>query len=75
MGRLGCDRLFPLSGSFSFRHLVGNRLPKKQARWRGEGAEALWGRGLALLVRNATLAVGRKFWALSPNVDSVTPKI
>lgn len=41
----------------------------------GEGAEALWGRGLALLVRNATLAVGRKFWALSPNGDSVTPKI
>lgn len=69
----------PSAEPFSFRHLVENRLPQKRGTlWgRGEGGKAGdggRGGGVALPVRDATLAAGRKFWALSPNADSLTPR-
>lgn len=63
----------PLSPRFSFRLLVGNFQKSEVHGGRG-GGRGLAGRKWASLVRSATLAVGRKFWALSSNVNSITPK-
>lgn len=76
----GCDLVefggagfVPSPRSFSFRHLVGHRLPQKLGALgggAGEGAEA--GEGTGLPVRNATLAlaVGHRF---GPCLQMVTP--